>query len=152
LASKEISGIDVSTAYQYRKVRLAVDHTHIFWYKQESVPGLGMRNRLGEAGLPPWRNTVALSYFPGERHDLTVFANTIAGQQKETHEGRLENYTTVNAQYSFKTKSFGTFTVGVNNLFDTTPPLDDTVPTDPFDVTLYDQILRSYYTGYKATF
>lgn len=156
LASQEISGIDASTSYRYRQVKAGVAHSHLFFYKEEAVPGLGARNKLGERGLPPWRNTVSLSYFPGERHDLSVFANTIAGQQKYTKDedghGRLGNFTTMNAQYSYKTKKFGTFTVGVNNLLDTKPPLDDTVPTDAFLVNLYDQTLRSYYTAYKAAF
>lgn len=152
LASQEIAGVDFDTSYQFWKMKAGVSHSHLFWYKLESVPGLGLRNRLGEKGLPPWRNVVSLSYYPGERHDLTLFAPTIAGQQKETKEGRLENFTALNAQYSYKTKSFGTFTVGVNNVFNTTPPLDDTVPTEQFSVNLYDQVLRSYYTAYKATF
>ncbi len=153
LSKREVFGIDVGSSVRLGKFRLGTDHSHLFWYKQEGFPGTGQKNELGENGVPKWRNVTSLGFVPNERHDVTLSALTIAGQEKEVEgTGMLPNYTTFNLSYSYKMKRFGTLSAGIYNLMGSTPPIDDSNPNIPLNITLYDQIGRQYYTGYKATF
>lgn len=129
-------------------------HSQFFYFKQEGFPGLGLRNRLGEQGKPSWRNVASISWLPGENHDLTLSANTIAGQHKMVREigSSTNNYTTLDLQYAYNWRHVGLFSLGVKNLIDSNPPLDDTMPAVPLNTELYDQIGRMFYTGYRATF
>lgn len=153
LSAKQISGIDITSSYRISKVTLGVDHSHIFEYREEGFPGAGMKNKLGKDEHPAWRNTVSVGYAPADRHNISVDAQTTAGYEKAVAEmGRLPNYTTYGMQYNYKSKKLGTFTAGISNLLGTTPPLDDSGSTRTFNNTLYDQIGRQVFTGYKATF
>lgn len=153
LSAQEVAGIDFVTGYRLGKFKLGTEHSQLFYFKEEGFPGTGQKNKLGQNGRPAWRNTSSVAFIPSERHDLTLSALTIAGHEKAVKAaGRLNNYTQLDVQYSFKTKKIGTFSAGIKNLLDTVPPLDDSNPGSPLDVTLYDQVGRALYTGYKATF
>ena len=154
LARQEISGIDLQSEYRLGQIRLGMTHSQFFYFKQEGFPGMGLRNRLGEQGKPSWRNVASVSYLPSERHDLTLSGNTIAGQHKLVREigGSTNNYTSLDLEYSYAWRRVGLLSLGVKNLVDSDPPLDDTQPAVPLNRNLYDQIGRMFYTGYKATF
>ena len=153
LSKQELAGFDFSTAYRFAKFKLSTEQSQMFYFKEEGFPGTGYRNKLGEHGRPPWRNATALAYFPAQRHDLSLVALTTAGQQKTViDQGRLRDYTQLDLQYAYRSKGLGTFTVGIKNLAGTTPPLDDSDPTSLLNASIYDQVGRSYFTGYKATF
>ena len=80
-------------------------------------------------------------------------AITTAGFEKAVEgEGMLPNYTTFNLAYTHKLRKYGTINVGILNVAGSTPPIDDSNPNDALDTSLFDQIGRQYYTGYKATF
>lgn len=153
LAAQEVSGIDVSTSVRVAKMKFGMEHSQLFYFKEQGFPGTPYRNKLGENGKPHWRNVLSAGYTANERHNLTASANTTAGQMKAVkEEGRLPNYTTYDMQYSYDTKKIGTFIAGVRNVFGSTPPLDDTNPNGMLDTTIYDQIGRQYFTGYKTSF
>lgn len=153
LSQQEVAGIDFTTAYRIRKVKLGLDHSHLFWFKEEGFPGTGAKDKLGENGRPPWRNVASIAYLPTERHMIQVDGLTVAGHEKEVEgTGKLPNYTYMNLQYAYTNKKIGVITAGVRNVFGNMPPIDDTNPNQPLDVNLYDQIGRQFFTGYKATF
>lgn len=153
LSAQEVAGIDVGTSYRISKVKLSAEHSQLFYFKEEGFPGTGAKNKLGENGRPPWRNTLGLSFIPNDRHDLSLSALTTARHQKSVAAaGNLRAYTTVDLQYSFNARKVGVFTAGVKNVMGTTPPLDDSDPNNMLDTTIYDQVGRAFYTGYKATF
>lgn len=153
LAAQEVSGIDLSTAYRIRKVRLSMEHSQLLYFKEEGFPGTGLKDKLGENGRPPWRNTLAVGYLPNDNHDITVSAMTIAEHEKAVKDmGGLGQFTQFDLQYQYRNATLGTFTAGVKNVFAVTPPLDNSVPNDQLDDTLYDQVGRAVYAGYKKTF
>jgi len=153
LSSQEITGLDLSIGYRFSKFRLSNEHSRLFYFKEEGFPGLGMTNKLGDAGKPIWRNAASLTYNPGERHDLTLTGLTTAGQRKEVAgTGKTVDYTTYDLMYAYKSKNLGKFTAGIKNLLNTRPPLDDSKTTGQLDVALYDQIGQQVFTGYEATF
>ncbi len=153
LSAQEISGLDLSTAVQVSKVRLSVEHSRLFYFKEEGFPGSGFKDKLGENGLPVWRTVSEISYAPGLRHDISVAAITIGGHEKAVkEEGDLPSYTSVDLMYTYSNKKLGVLTAGVKNLLGTTPPLDDSNPTQQLNVSLYDQIGKQFVTSYKASF
>lgn len=153
LSNREVYGIDLTGAYRLGMFKLGTDHSHLFWFKEKGFPGSAEKNQLGENGYPAWRNTTALTFYPNERHELGLSATTVAGQEKSMEGfGMLPNYTTYNLTYSYRMKKFGTITAGIYNAAGSTPPIDTTNNNQPLNITLYDQIGRQYYTGYKATF
>jgi iron complex outermembrane recepter protein len=153
LSAQRISGIDISAAYRLSDIRFSNEHSRMFEYREEGFPGTGLRNKLDEKGKPRWKNTVAISYVPNDFHDATLSALSTAGQQMEVKEaGRIATYTTLDLSYSYRTRTAGTFSLGVKNVLGTTPPLDLSNPSDPLNDDLYDQIGRQFIVGYSKTF
>lgn len=153
LAAQEISGLDLSTQLRLGRVKMSWQYSQLFYFKEEGFPGMGLKNRLGENGRPRWRHVAGISYSPGDRHNLSLAALTVGEHDKVVEsEGSLPAYTSLDLTYSFSYPRFGVLTAGVKNLLGTTPPLDDSQPSSPLNVTLYDQIGRQFFTGYKAIF
>ncbi|MBC7384966.1 MAG: TonB-dependent receptor [Cryobacterium sp.] len=153
LASQEVSGLDFSVGYQIGNLRLSTDHSQMLYFREEGFPGSGMKDRLGENGRPSWRNATTANYVLNPRNSVALTALTISGHEKAVKEqGNLSHYTALDLQYVYATKSSGAFTLGIRNLLNTTPPLDDSNPTKPLDVTLYDQLGRQFMAAYKVKF
>src|SRR5262249_53811413 len=143
----------ISASYRLHRWKLTSEQSQLFYFKEEGFPGAGMRDKLGENGRPPWRNMTSLSYAPFDRHEISLSAMTTAGQKKIVpEEGNIPNYTTLDLDYSYKSKSVGEFTGGIRNVMGTTPPLDGSNPTAELNTSLYDQIGRQYILGYKMAF
>jgi iron complex outermembrane receptor protein len=153
LSSQELSGADLATTVRVGKMRIAVEHSRMFYFKEEGFPGAGYEDKLGKNGLPEWRNTATIGYNPTENQDVSFAATTIAGHEKAVAEkGDLPEFTSLDFNYSINIKNLGVLTAGVKNLLGQIPPIDDTNVSTPLDTTLYDQIGRQFYTGLKATF
>lgn len=153
LSAQEISGIDLSANYKLSDVRMGYTHSQVFWFMEEGFPGTGSRNKIGENGRPRWRGVTSLGYAPGDKHDLSMAISTIAGQAKAVaSEGNLNNYSTVDLAYAYKSRNWGTISLGVRNVLGTKPPIDDSVPADKLNTELYDQLGRSFLVGYKKGF
>lgn len=153
LSAQEIYGADLSIGTRIRKVRVGMEHSQMFFFKEEGFPGMGLEDKLTENGKPAYRNAISLDYLMTERHTLGLAGITTGKHQKLVKEyGNLRSYTTFDFQYSYKNKKIGVITAGVKNLMGTTPPLDDSNLNAQLDSALYDQIGRQYYTAYTATF
>ena len=153
LSSQEVSGVDVAIAYKFSRIKLSTDHSQLFYFKEEGFPGAGQRNKLGESGRPVWRNTTAMAYTLSDKQDLSLAALTTAGAGKSVvGTGDLTNYTQFDLSYSYKSKSLGTFNLGIKNILGSTPPMDDSNPLDQLNTSIYDQIGRQFVAGYKVKF
>ena len=154
LSAQQVSGIDLSAAFQVtNEIKLTTVQSQLFAFREEGFPGMGLTNKLDQNGKPRWRNVTALTITPSDRHDLTLAAMTIAGQEKDVKEmGRLSNYATLDVAYSYKTKEMGTISLGIKNVLGTTPPLDNSNPSEMLNTDLYDQVGRQFLVGYRTTF
>ncbi|MBS1964032.1 MAG: TonB-dependent receptor [Bdellovibrionales bacterium] len=152
LASQDVAGMDISVGYSLGKFKLSTDQSQLFFFKEEGFPGTGKKDKLGTNGMPKWRNSTTLSYLPADRHTINLTAGTIGGHEKSVpEEGSLSHYTQLDLQYVYSLKD-SEFGFGIVNVLGTTPPLDDSNPTKPLDVTLYDQIGRQVLATYKVKF
>jgi outer membrane receptor protein involved in Fe transport len=153
LSSQQIMGVDLSTMYRFHHVRFSVDHSQFLYFLEEGFPGAGMRNKLGENGRPPWRDAAAIEYLINDQQTLGLLALTTAGQDKaDPTQGTIPNYTTYDLNYTYKVNSKTSYSIGIRNIFATTPPLDNSNPEAELNTSLYDQIGRQLVAGYKQGF
>jgi iron complex outermembrane receptor protein len=155
LSSQEVSGIDLSIGYALWRFKISTDQSQLFYFKEEGFPGAGLRDKLGENGRPKWRNTTSLGFSPVDHQNVSLTAITIGGQEKAVKEnGNISHYTSLDAQYvwTLNVKGADEVSFGIKNLLNTTPPLDDSNPTDQLNVTLYDQLGRQFLATYKVKF
>ena len=156
LASEVVSGIDAELSYAH-KTSFGVfgfgnSFSYILFDKSEGFPGVGEKDKIGERGMPQWKNTVTLGYEIKE-NDFTFVIRTLAGTEKSIpEEGDLPAHTEVDFQYSYDTPWRGKVIVGATNVFANDPPLDDSSPQSQLDETIYDQIGRAFYAGYVHVF
>ncbi len=153
LASLEISGVDLEIkAALSNAFMLKMQHSHLFYYKNEGFPGTGFEDELGENGFPAWRNNISLTYSSGSI-GLTLIAKTI-GNHKSAIEGEeeLPVYTEYDLNYS---QTFGrdtTLTVGVQNLLATEPPVDGEGASESLNTSLYNPRGQMVFAGLKQRF
>lgn len=159
LSSRDLMGLDVTVSHSQHvgvgMLSVKLEHGHLFTYELEAFPGLGEEDILGENGLPKWRNNITLGFVPDVLPSSSVYliAKTIGSHEKDDPSmGDLDRYTEFDLQINYETPWSGVFTVGVLNLFNSTPPLDDSVPTDPLLRTLYNPYGQSAYVQYTQSF
>jgi len=152
LSSQDVSGLDLSVGYTLGKFKLTTEQSQLFYFKEQVYSELPKENTLGRNGRPHWRNSTVLGYAPVDHQQINLIATTIGGHSKaDAEEGSLSHYTNLDLQYVYTLKT-QEFSIGLQNVLGTTPPLDDSNPTAPLDPTLYDQIGRQVLATYKVKF
>ena len=138
LGSLEISGIDFNTRVGIgNSFSISMNHSQLFYYKKEGFPGTGYENILGTNTYPAWRNNVTLSYTL-DTASFSLIAKTVGEHDKAVaEEGELPAYTEYDFNYSQKIGRLTSLTIGVQNLFGTTPPLDETDASNQLNGELY---------------
>ena len=158
LSELEIGGVDVSTELFANtgigQWAFSVQHSHALFSKSVGFPGLPKRDRLGEVGLPQWRNVVSLAYAPTENQSGSITVRTIAVHEKELPEAGIHSrYTEVDLQYTYSGSWGGVISAGVRNVLGTNPPVDDSNPDlVRLDTSLYDGNGRIGWIQYKHSF
>ncbi|MDC0980366.1 TonB-dependent receptor [Bdellovibrionales bacterium] len=153
LSQREVFGIDFTEELKHKRYRVRIEHSYLVYYKEEGFPGTGFKNTLNENGRPGWRNNITLGVSPTDNQDLSFSIKTIASHEKSVKEmGNLRQYTDVDLQYKSDFGKSGVLTVGIKNLLGSTPPLDNSNPNKQLDSSLYSQLGRLAYMGYKANF
>lgn len=158
LASRNLMGLDLTFRHMQHTFlggfSLTVEHAQMFQYKMESFPGLGEENLLGQSGLPKWRNNISLGFMPEilPRSSFYLVAKTIGEHEKmNPEEGKLKRYTEFDFQMNYQTAWNGTLTLGILNLFGSTPPLDEQ-SSRPLNTALYNPFGQSAYLQYSQSF
>ena len=158
LSTRELWGIDFKTDYSLRnslgRFSAGMTHSHMFFYKQELFPGLGVENILGRNGFPRYRNVISLGYSPTPNFGSFFTARTIDKHEKATPQlgGELRAYTEYDLVFNYKTSWDADISIGAKNILGTTPPLDETNGNNQLDEDLYDQIGRLVFAGYTQNF
>ena len=155
LFSKELIGLDISTTWEPHIktgwLSLNLTHSHLFSYKEESFPGLGRKDKLGQFGKPAWKRQVSVTYSPQKNHQIFLGLRTVGPSEKQLG-GTHRTYEEYDAQYKYTTSWEGRWTVGVRNFLGSTPPLDETTPQSQLNTSLYDNLGRYAYLGYNHRF
>lgn len=149
LAQTQESGVDVSVAYTINKWKIGTDQNQLVFYKTSGFPGVPVRDKLGWAGQPAWRNTTSVNYAVNDRNNLTLYIRSIPSQLNEAQNGHITPLTTFDLAYALKTPSWGDFTITLINLLNSDPPIDGTNTTNPLQYGLYDLNGRQLVVGYK---
>ena len=157
--SKELMGLDLKMTWtphiKFGWLSFEVTHSHMFFYKEEAFPGLGLENKLGQWGKPEWRRQVSVTYFPRtwKNHQIYLAMRTV-GPSEKLLGGRHNTYSEYDIQYNYDTtiSGKGRVTLGIRNLLGSTPPLDDTNPGNQLNTSLYDNLGRYISLGYSQRF
>jgi iron complex outermembrane receptor protein len=153
LASLQISGIDLNAAYAIsNNFTLQLQHSHLFYYKNEGFPGTGFDDILGENGFPAWRNNITLDFSKGKTN-VRLIAKTVGEHEKSVpEEGDIPSYTEFDLNYSRVLTSNSSLTVGVQNLLQSEPPLDDSKQNQQLNAELYNPRGQNIFVGFKHRF
>lgn len=149
LSAESEAGVDITANYSFGKFKLSTEQNQIFYYKVEGFPGSGYVDKIGWAGMPKWRNTSQLGYAPDAKNVMSITSHTIPGQNTLDNKSRIANLTTFDLGYTYKTKTWGDFSVGVINVVGTQPPIDNSAGTSPVNYSLYDPNGRQIVLGYR---
>ncbi len=173
LASKELTGIDLTARWNLAvpswklgnvgwllgklerlgggRLDLKLAHSQIFYYKEELFPGLGFINQLGKRGKPAWREQISMTYSPHDKHQV-YFGVRIVGPNDKFLGGTHKTYGEYDAQYKYLASWGGQWRLGVRNLLGSTPPLDETLPENQLNTSLYNNLGRYVSMGYNHKF
>ena len=110
LAARELLGVDLgyeeSTSTKFGRARLRVDHSHMFFYKEEGFPGIGLSDVLGKNGHPAWKNQITFALAPTENQEGSLIVNTTAQHRKSVdNAGYLKQYSVMDFRYSVTERS-----------------------------------------------
>ena len=148
LASLETSGIDISTRFALsNNFNVSITHSHLFYYRNEGFPGTGFENQLRRNGLPSWRNNLTLNYRKGNFN--ASLANITIGEHEKAvpEQGDIPAYTESHLNFGYSLNRNTSFTLGVQNVFKTTPPLDDSNQNSQLNTALYNPRGQSVFVG-----
>lgn len=153
LASLEISGIDLNTGFAISSnFSLQINYSQLFYYRNEGFPGTGFEDQLGMNGFPATRHNITLDYSK-DNTNIRLIAKTVGEHEKAVpEEGDIPAYTEVDLNYSQGITNNSSFTVGVQNLFKSTPPLDDSNQNEQLNASLYNPRGQNVFVGYKQRF
>ncbi|MAZ49827.1 MAG: hypothetical protein CME65_14795 [Halobacteriovoraceae bacterium] len=153
LGSLDISGVDLTTRFALtNSFSIQINHSQLFYYKNEGFPGTGFEDILGQNGYPSWRNNVTLNY---RRKKLTISLNNVTIGEHEkavAEEGMLESYTESHLNIGYAISRDTSATLGVQNIFKTIPPLDDSNATNQLNTSLYNPRGQSVFVGFQQRF
>jgi iron complex outermembrane receptor protein len=118
-------------------------------YDVEVSYGTGeLANAAGTLGLPEWRANALFSWYLGD-----IFASLnwdyIGSQKSSISDEKWDDWYLFNLQVGYNFDKYGTLSLGVNNLLDEDPLLDDTVGA-PVEEYMYDQTGQVIYLRYRV--
>lgn len=126
-------------------------------FEQTPVPGADEEELVGKDGRPRWRWQGTLTWNKSD-YQGSLILNYIGGYDRRL-EGRedyaVDSWTTVDAKFGWTPPSLrgGTISLGINNLFDESPPEDPYLEGWPFfNRDLYSPRGRFFYAQYKHEF
>jgi iron complex outermembrane receptor protein len=160
IAGVKTDGVDFEAEYSFDSAvgtftqGLTVSYVGSF----EQDEGLGeFIEQLDEAFVPDMRAQLALGWSSGD-FSATVIGNLIGSSEEKTTRNqalgtRIPSWTTWDLQGTWATPWNGKVTVGVRNIGDRDPPLDNTILSGPFYVnSQYDWYGRVPYVRYEQKF
>ena len=160
IAGIETDGIDFEADYSFDtsigtfSQNLTI--SHVMNFDQDEGRGVFLE-QLDEAFTPATRAQLSLGWASGD-FSATVIGNLIGDSEEKTDRNgalgtRIPNWTTWDLQGSWSAPWNGKVTVGVRNIGDRDPPLDNTLLSGPFYVnSQYDWYGRVPYVRYEQKF
>lgn len=165
LGTRTVSGFDVGITHEghvnaFGKglvLRSSFDHTQFLRNYSETFPGIGIRSNRDIF----WKNTLSFNVIQ-DKNNFGIMARSIAGGDKSANEGKVGDtgygslpfYTEYDLTYSrMDLWKNGTLSVILRNAFNSSRPLDDSVPVPSrLATSIYDPVGRAIQIGYGFSF
>ncbi|MCM2280339.1 MAG: TonB-dependent receptor [Bdellovibrionaceae bacterium] len=162
LSKLDIAGFDVNTEWtsgvRVLDARLGVrdEFSYLFYYKNESFPGTGFEDEIGNWGQPQWRNNATL-FVKGPKSEVYLTGKTIPGQKAvdEKSGKKISDYTEFDLGASYAIRPTSSISGGIRNVLGTERPSDPEGGSGgarAFNSGLYDPIGRSAFLTYRQSF
>jgi iron complex outermembrane receptor protein len=160
IAGVETDGVDFEADYSFDtsigtfSQNLTI--SHVLNYDQDEGQG-EFEEQLDEAFLPDMRAALSLGWSSGD-FSAAVIGTLIGESEEKTDRNgalgtRIPNWSTWDIQGSWSAPWNGKVTIGIRNIGDRDPPLDNTLLSGPFYVnSLYDWYGRVPYVRYEQKF
>lgn len=164
LSSSELSGLDLNLDYYMARISewagyktsFSNELSYMFYNRDESFPGTGSKNMIGDWGYPHFKNRASLSM----RDDINMFEivlRSIPGQSVADIEAnrKISDLNEFDFNYSHKFEPKVSLGLGIKNLFDSVPPADKGGGIGGADVvneSLYDINGRRFFAAFSYGF
>ena len=132
LIQNKVSGLDLSTFYRLPFVRglrgeisILNQLTYTLFNKMQPFAQLGIEDRVGFYGYPPWKNNLRLSWAMNP-WGVSLFLRSYAGQKQENKEARsLPSHSELDLTMSLQVLKTSFIHFGGKNILATRPPTQD---------------------------
>ncbi len=160
LGSLEQLGLDIELDNKFRisessgLIEVKTGISYLIDYEFEKFPGLGLEDTLEEPGRPRLRGSLSITHIPVTFPLTTSLTTRYIGEHEcEVKElCKRKAYVEHDMQAVYRTKKIGDISLGVQNILDSTPPLDTSDVNNQLDGSLYNTRGRTVYLGYKYSF
>ncbi len=163
LSGFKTDGIDASIEYAFDTEvgtwRQRLDYSYINSFETEGLPGTGFGDAITGSGfVPDTRASLTLGWTYGD-FGASAIADMIGDSEQSVTAGgntvtvRIPHWTTWNLQGTWNTPWQGKVTLGVRNITDKAPPLDNRIISSPFYLnSQYNFLGRVPYVRYEQKF
>ncbi|MEC4725268.1 TonB-dependent receptor [Shewanella sp. D64] len=159
LGKMSTSGIDFNANYLLEtgigEFRFGAETNYVLTWEEKAGPDAPMEDVVGELGSPQYRINLNTTWTQGE-WDASLFARYTASQEetylnsdKETLLTKTAAQWILDLQVGYNLNWDAKVNVGVRNLLDEEPPLNDYLGFPGYDSGLYDPIGREFYIRYN---
>lgn len=160
LATTEVQGIDLTMQFNSQPTFLGdviVTNNTSFMTKYETskFPGVAPESVLDvDPNSPRWRNNLNVDYGLNDKFRMATSFRTIGSNYKtDPTAGKIGTFTQIDLRFSYSVPSWKSqFSVGLVNLLNDFPQLDESSQSSKLNDALYDPIGRRIFAGYKQTF
>lgn len=151
-----IAGIDFN--YHFRRsfgihtLSLQSNLSWFYYYKEALFEELDPEDTIGNYERPRWKMNTSLGFSVGPTQQMVLSNRLIAGQKKANPDaGDLPSNSEYDFQYTYNGSWDGSVSVGVTNLLNEGPPIDETA-NPKVDSDLYNVLGRKYYLKITQNF
>ncbi|MEC7275218.1 MAG: TonB-dependent receptor [Bdellovibrionota bacterium] len=160
LASTEVQGIDLNLRFSsqpraWGDLIVTNNTSYMTKYDITKFPGLAPESVLdNDPGAPQWRNNLNVDYGVNEKLRIATSFRTIGSNFKsDPTAGKTPVFTQIDMQASLAIPSWGSkVSLGVVNLLNDFPELDETSQSSKLNASLYDPIGRRFFAAYTQSF
>jgi len=156
LALQDYTGLDIRWDYNLplsggNEMNFRVIHSHILKADEQTTPLDVVEDIAGTQDSPEFRTVLVADWSRGD-HTVAVITNYIDGYTNSADE-KVSGMTTIDLQYAWNITAGGELILGVLNIADEDPPLDDYNDTaQPFNSEIYGMDGRVPYVRFRWTF
>ncbi|NMD51744.1 TonB-dependent receptor [Shewanella sp. DNRA4] len=154
LGELKTSGIDFNIRYLLETsmgdFRFGAETNYVLSWESKDGPYSELEDIVGDVGQPQFRANLSTTWTQGE-WEASLFARYTDSQEDEDY-GKTPSQWLLDAQAGYNLPWNAKVNVGIRNLLDEEPAMNENLGFPGYDTYLYDPIGREYYVRYNQKF